>query len=865
MHQPRVTVGMPVYNDPAGLRRSVPTVFGQTWGGPVRLLVVDDGSTDETADVLASLAAIYDEIEIVRNPVNLGRPFARNKIIELAGDDYLAWLDAGDLWLPRKLELQMATLRREEAADPDTPLLCTGPLRWHYDDRAGLRIRVPEVAGDQLHNALTGTLFPYLQAMLGKAEHFRAVGGFDSQLLRRQDYDFLVRFVGEGGRVVGTREDVPLFTYRKSYVGGSAEQVVNSNRIIRGKHREYYRRFGWRLARRIRGNQHRLVARFYRNNGKRALGMAHSAAAELVLLDPVSGARRGAGVFWPPSRAFGRLVRVSLRVARPALPLLRRPGVIAFARKSGLLRLLNATGVMRAVYGTVKSHVKEAGAFSPRPAAPMGELPAAIVELEAVVASEPDPAPEAWLRLDKVYQDFGLLHSAESALTRGLKQHAGNAELRVRLIELLALRRKWAECVEAWAAGDGLPEQDLREVTYARVARSYRNIDDFPTALAVAEAGNRRWPDDPRLWDEMYMNRAALVDWQRVLVPAASAEPDGAAGVVTDLGFLAGRDAPLTGRVPARASGAMPVTLEVNGSALATTYAAGSAADHGWFSFALSCHDMRHYLGDGDVISVSCEGKPLTIEGYGTRCAVVTGYPSRYPELVKALDDGKVFTKFGVLRTGNTKLHKKQTLELYDAVSAVLGEVHGYSTYPFYGNLLGAVRENDFIGHDVGGFDMGYISRLHHPDEVRAEFLAICRTLVDRGYFLRLEPWSSYVRPARNSPVFVDLNYAWFTDAGELNFSFGWRWPPVTDEARTRQPRTCPIGTHLVNVPGNAEAVLEQFYGPSWAIPNQGFSIANQLKRDESSLLTIAEMTSFEALDPDRVQAELDEHPQVAT
>lgn len=857
---------MPVYNDPAGLRRSVPTVFGQTWDGPVRLLVIDDGSTDETAEVLASLAATYDEIEIVRNPVNLGRPFARNKIIEIAGDDYLAWLDAGDLWHPRKLELQMATLQREEEADPETPLLCTGGLRWHYDDRAGLRIRVPEVAGDQLYNALTGTLFPYLQAMLGKAGHFRAFGGFDSQLPRRQDYDFLVRFVGEGGRVVGTREDVPLFTYRKSYAGGSAAQVVASNSIIRGKHREFYRRYDWRLERQIMGNQHRLAARFYRNNGKRALGTAHNAAAAVALLDPVAGARRVAGRCWPLSRAFGKLARVLLRMARPVLPVLRRPGFIAFARKSGLLRLLNATGIMRAVYGTVKAQVKQAGAFSPRPVAPSREPPAAVADLEEVVASEPDPAPEAWLRLEKAYRDFGLLHSAESALTRGLQRHEGNSELRVRLIELLALRRKWAECVVAWAAGDGLAEQDLREVTYARVARSHRNLDDNANALAVAAAGSRRWPDDPRLWDEVYMNRAALVDWQRALVADESAEPEGAAGVVTDLGFLAGRDAPLVGRVPARASGAMRVSLEVNGSALATTHAAAeSAGDHGGLSFALSCHDMRHYLGDGDVISVSCEGKPLTIEGYGTRCEVVTGYPSRYTELAKALDNGKVFTKFGVLRMGNTKQHKQHTLELYDAVSEVLTEAHGYSTYPFYGNLLGAVREHDFIGHDVGGFDMGYISRLHHPDEVRAEFLTICRTLVERGYFLRLEPWSTYVRPARNSPVFVDLNYAWFTDAGELNFSFGWRWPPVTDEGRTRQPRTCPIGTHLVDVPGNAEAVLEQMYGPSWAVPNQGFSLATELKRDESAMLTVAEMTSFEQLDPDRVQAVLDEHPQVAT
>ncbi|HLT10076.1 MAG TPA: glycosyltransferase, partial [Micromonosporaceae bacterium] len=88
--QPRVTVGMPVYNDPDGLRRSVPSILNQTWPGAIRLLVLDDGSTDETPAVLAALAADHDTVEVVRAPHNEGRPFARNRILDLAGDDYLA-------------------------------------------------------------------------------------------------------------------------------------------------------------------------------------------------------------------------------------------------------------------------------------------------------------------------------------------------------------------------------------------------------------------------------------------------------------------------------------------------------------------------------------------------------------------------------------------------------------------------------------------------------------------------------------------------------------------------------------------------------------------------------------------------------
>ncbi|MGM0819361.1 MAG: glycosyltransferase family 2 protein, partial [Actinomycetota bacterium] len=69
----RVTVGLPVYNDAERLYTSVPTVFEQSYDGPVRLLVVDDGSTDHTREVLAELAERYEGIEVLAHERNLGR------------------------------------------------------------------------------------------------------------------------------------------------------------------------------------------------------------------------------------------------------------------------------------------------------------------------------------------------------------------------------------------------------------------------------------------------------------------------------------------------------------------------------------------------------------------------------------------------------------------------------------------------------------------------------------------------------------------------------------------------------------------------------------------------------------------------
>jgi glycosyltransferase involved in cell wall biosynthesis len=866
MDQPRVTVGLPVYNDSAGLRRTVPTVVGQTWQGPLRLLIIDDGSTDDTPQVLADLAVRHPQIEVVRHPVNQGRPYARNTILELAGDDYLAWIDAGDLWHPRKLELQLATLLAEQRRDPDTPLLCTGPLRWVFTDNGNNTIKVPEVAGDQLYSAITGRLYPYLQGIVGRAAHFRNAGGFDERLLRRQDYDFLVRFIGEGGRMVSSPAHIPVFTYVKSDVGTSPDTIRAVNRIIRAKHRPYYRRYGARLTRLVRSRQYRLVARFHRHNGRWLRSLPYKALEILWHPDYVGNVRRGVRYALSTlSRRSRQLVRgVVVAAVRPFLPVLRHPRVIDVAGRVGLRRLLTTTRAGRVLQAKLQAQVRTSRSPGPESSGPGARPPATIADLETRVnVAGSTPAVHVWLTLEQAYRSHGLLHSAESALRRGLDVHPDHPALRVRLVELLPLRREWAECIDLWTGLKDIDDGFMSRLTYERVARSLLELKRPADALAVADEGHRRWPHDRRGNEEIYLSRAALVDWKHALavrdMPEAADVSD-PIGVVTDLGFLSGAAGPVEGWLECPEDQAPVVSLVVNRQPVAWTSGAKSPSGDR-FRFSLSCHELLAYLGDGDIISIECAGRALAIDGRPGPITVTTGYESRFSKLSEKIRSGFTFTKFGGLRRGNTRLRKEQTLALYREVSAVVAGSYGYTVFPFYGNLLGAVREHDFIGHDVGGFDVGYLSRHRRPDDVRAEFIDICRLLRQRGYRLKVEPWSVYVKPRHDSPVFVDLNYAWFNEAGELNLSYGWRYPPVTDEAAVRAPRESLLGNHLVPVPGNAEQVLEQIYGPSWAIPDQGFVLDVGLKRDLAYLLTVDEMTSLEYEDPDRVEAILDHHP----
>lgn len=835
-----LTVGMPVHNDPSGLLRSVPTVFNQTWEGEIRLLVIDDGSTDETADVIARLRDVYPAIDVIRNEDNRGRPFARNQILDNADSDYLAWLDAGDLWHPRKLETQFEVLTGTD--DSERPVLCTTAFRWVFADSGQERIKVPDVSGDQLRNALTSTLPPYLWTLLGKTSAFRSAGRFDERLPRRQDYEFFVRFVERGGRVVATRSDLPLATYMKTDVGRNPGEVAAANRVIRRLHRELYARYGRGFARQMRRKQLVLVARFYENNGKRAIAAGHRALGWLWAPSLPSLRRIRTRLGRAGRRAISSGARVVVRGLRPVLPFLRRTGLTSLLR-----RVASPQDVIPDFY-------QELERGSP-PASETAE------KLEAVIETQGGSADVAtWLRLEQTYRRGGFLASAHSALERGRQQHPGTAELETRLLELLALRGRWLDCVRHWTSLSPGQVVAATATTYNRVAWAHRELDQIDESLQVLEAGLSRWPKDRWLLAQLHKSRARSTDWRRVTELEDVSTPRSAlsnVGRVTDLGFLSGEPGPVRGWVGSGSGVDTTVHLMVNGFSVASTDAAPSAEGHRTFSF--NCTELMEYLGDGDIVSLESGGRPLPVEDGGERLLFHPGYGSRFDVLHQKLAKGFVFENLGKLVEGNTSRRKTATLSLYEDVRRLIGTEVGYELYPIYGNLLGAIRENDFIPHDVGGFDVVYISRHARADLVRDEFASICRLLVDRGYHLKLKPWSAYVRPRGLKDAFVDLNYAWFNEDGELNISYGWRHAPVTDQGLVAFPREAPLGSHWVPVPGNAEAVLTQIYGPAWVTPNQGYVPEEELKRAENYLLTDTELAAIGDHDPDLVEIAAEE------
>jgi hypothetical protein len=110
------------------------------------------------------------------------------------------------------------------------------------------------------------------------------------------------------------------------------------------------------------------------------------------------------------------------------------------------------------------------------------------------------------------------------------------------------------------------------------------------------------------------------------------------------------------------------------------------------------------------------------------------------------------------------------------------------------------------------------------------------------NYYLRLEPWGVEIRRRHDDRLLLDLCYGWFTAEEDFHVSFGWRFDAVRGRDRLTAHRLCQLAHSVLRVPGNAEDVLEQLYGPHWRVPDQGYDIGTALNRDPAYLLSEEEL-----------------------
>jgi len=221
---PVVSVVTPAYNAARYLPETVGSVLAQTFAD-LELLVVDDGSTDDTLTVARRLAAHDERVHVIATP-NGGPAAARNAALHIARGEFIALLDSDDVFCPQYLEKQIAVL----TANPDASIVTGNAVNRgggvHFDGK----LYWPETAGLRRLTALDVISQENAVCILTvfRRRVYDTVGGFNPGFTGNEDYEFWLRAALAGFRIVRNHE--PLAVYRRHSGSLSSDEP----RMIRG-------------------------------------------------------------------------------------------------------------------------------------------------------------------------------------------------------------------------------------------------------------------------------------------------------------------------------------------------------------------------------------------------------------------------------------------------------------------------------------------------------------------------------------------------------------------------------------------------------------------------------------------------------
>ena len=193
---PRLSVIIPCYNAEHHIGATIASVLAQ--GEPkLEIIVVDDGSKDRSVELVRET---FPMVRIVQQ-ANQGVAAARNNGLSVARGEWVAFIDADDIWLPGKLAAQFAML----AAQPGCRMCYTAWKVWPSDvaqPTSAMLAELASIAGDAIRwNGPSGWVYPELlldcvvwtSTVLARRALFDEIGNFDTSLRVGEDYDLWLR------------------------------------------------------------------------------------------------------------------------------------------------------------------------------------------------------------------------------------------------------------------------------------------------------------------------------------------------------------------------------------------------------------------------------------------------------------------------------------------------------------------------------------------------------------------------------------------------------------------------------------------------------------------------------------------------
>jgi glycosyltransferase involved in cell wall biosynthesis len=283
---PPVTVVIPTRDRRALLQRALDTALAQE-DVPVHVVVVDEGSTDDTPAYLGSLED--PRVVVVRHDVARGLPAARNAGIAVATTPFVAFLDDDDVWAPSRLARQLSEMARSDA-------------RWGYCgavvvDRT-LRIlgALPsEGSGDVFARLLGFNVVPGGgSAVVAARDLVQGLGGFDTTLTSAEDWDMWIRLAAEAPAAV-VRSLLVGYTVDRSSMSHDVRRMEQAIQTVAEKHEAarrasrtpldngtlhwYFGELHLRNGSRWRASRSYLRAAWYKRHPRSVLGAIRCAVA----------------------------------------------------------------------------------------------------------------------------------------------------------------------------------------------------------------------------------------------------------------------------------------------------------------------------------------------------------------------------------------------------------------------------------------------------------------------------------------------------------------------------------------------------------------------------------------------------------
>ncbi len=225
-----ISIIMPAYNVEEYIRATIDSVVNQTYKN-WELIIIDDGSTDNTASIIKDYVKKESRIKYLFQP-NSKQAIARNYGISFANGTILAFLDSDDLWLPYKLEKSLNSFESDTYDLLFTESYIASDIYIDTNTKSyskmGVKSRVYH--GDEgLKAFIKNNQIPILTVLV-KKQNVIDIGGFDENLVPAEDYDLWVRLLKSGNKFIAI--DEALSIYRLQQNSSTANDRLATRSVI---------------------------------------------------------------------------------------------------------------------------------------------------------------------------------------------------------------------------------------------------------------------------------------------------------------------------------------------------------------------------------------------------------------------------------------------------------------------------------------------------------------------------------------------------------------------------------------------------------------------------------------------------------